>query len=370
MSLDRYRKHGGRMDYWLLFLVFGVCIFGLLMVYSSSAVVSFEQYGINNFYFKKQLVSFIIGMVMLGITSFIDYRFWKKNAVLFLGITVILLIAVFLLGKTTLGAQRWLNIAGISVQPSEIAKLTFIIYLAAWLEKRNENIKDFKYGFLPFAVILGAIGFLIIKQPDMGTMSVIVATAVVMFFISGASLVHLGVGFAFLIGLFLLLIKSAPYRMQRFLVFLNPSNEKLGAGYHINQALLAIGSGGWFGLGFGQSKQKYLYLPEPQTDSIFAIITEELGFLRAILVFVVFVLIALRGFKIAKNAPDMFAMLLASGITVWIVVQFFINIGAMIGLMPLTGIPLPFVSYGGSSLIILLTAVGILLNISKHATNR
>lgn len=367
MSLDRFRKNKGKMDFWLLFLVFGLCIFGLLMIYSSSAVVSFEQHGVNNFYFKKQLMSLLIGLVSMAVASLIDYRFWKKYSVLFLGITILLLMSVFILGKETMGAQRWLSIGGISIQPSEIAKLTFIIYLAAWLEKRSENIKDFKYGFLPFLVILGTICFLIIKQPDMGTMSVIVATGITMFFISGASLVHLGIGFVFLVGIFLLLIKSAPYRLQRFLVFLNPADEKLGAGYHINQALLAIGSGGLWGLGFGQSKQKYLYLPEPQTDSIFAIITEELGFLRAILVFVVFILIALRGFKIAKNAPDQFATLLAAGITVWIVIQFFINIGAMIGLMPLTGIPLPFISYGGSSLIILLTAVGILLNISKQA---
>jgi cell division protein FtsW len=187
-----------------------------------------------------------------------------------------------------------------------------------------------------------------------------------MFFVSGASLLHLGVGLAFLFGLFLLLIRSAPYRMQRFLVFLNPADEKLGAGYHINQALLAIGSGGLWGLGFGQSKQKYLYLPEPHTDSVFAIATEELGFLRASLVFVVFIIIALRGFKIAKNAPDLFSTFLAVGITTWILIQFFINIGAMVGLLPLTGIPLPFVSYGGSSLIVLLFSVGILLNISKQ----
>ncbi len=368
MSLDKYRRKNGngRIDYWLLFLVFGLCIFGLLMIYSSSAVLSFERYGVNNYYFKKQLISLAIGLVGMGVASFIDYRFWKKYSVLLLGITVILLLAVFVFSEVTGGAQRWLMFGGLSIQPSEIAKITFIIYLAAWLEKRNEKVQDFRYGFLPFVAILGIIGFLIIKQPDMGTMSVIVATAVVMFFVSGASLVHLGIGLVFLVGMFLLLIKSAPYRMQRFLVFLNPSNEKLGAGYHINQALLAIGSGGIWGLGFGQSKQKYLYLPEPHTDSIFAIVTEELGFLRAILIFVVFLLIAIRGFKIAKNAPDQFATFLAVGITTWIIVQFFVNIGAMIGLLPLTGIPLPFVSYGGSSLIVLLFGVGMLLNVSKQ----
>lgn len=366
MSLDRFRKTG-RMDYWLLFFVFILCVFGLMMIYSASAVLSFEQYGVNNFFFKKQLTSFIIGFIVLIIASQIDYRFWQKYAFWFLVTAVALLVSVFILSPEIAGAQRWLHIGSISFQPSEIAKFSFIIYLAAWLAKRKEHIQDFRYSFVPFAIILGLISFLIIKQPDMGTMTVIVAIAVTMFFVSGASIWHLAVGGAALFGMFLLLIKMSPYRMQRLMVFLNPTAEKLGAGYHINQALLAIGSGGLFGLGFGQSKQKFLYLPEPHTDSIFAIITEELGFLRAILVFVVFTIIVLRGFKIAKNAPDDFAKYLAVGITAWIVIQFLINIGAMLGILPLTGVTLPFVSYGGSSLIMLLAGVGILLNISKHS---
>lgn len=367
MSLDRFRKSGGKMDYWILFLIFGLCIFGLLMIYSSSAVLSFEQYGINNYYFKKQLVSFGIGLVALVITSAIDYRFWQKYATVFLAITVVLLISVFIFSSHISGAQRWIRVGFINIQPSELTKLAFIIYLAAWLTKRKDQIANFKQSFIPFVIIVGVIGFLIIKQPDMGTMSVIVGTAVIMFYCSGAPLWQMGVGALGLVGVFLLLIKSAPYRMQRLMVFLNPSAEKLGAGYHINQALLAIGSGGWFGLGFGQSKQKYLYLPEPHTDSIFAITTEELGFLRASVVIVIFILIAIRGYNIAKKAPDQFSRLLAIGITSWIVVQFFINIGAMIGIMPLTGVPLSFVSYGGSSLMMLLAATGILLNISKQA---
>jgi len=368
MGLERFRKSGGKIDYWMLFLVFALCVFGLLMIYSASAVVSFEQYGINNFYFKKQLGSLAIGLVAMLIASAIDYRFWQKYAGIFLFIAVLMLLSVFIFSQEVSGAQRWIKIAGISVQPSEITKLAFIIYLAAWLAKKKEQIRDFRYGFIPFAVIISVIGFLIIKQPDMGTLSVIIGVAVIMFYASGASMWHIGLGVAGLIGVFLILIKSAPYRMQRLLIFLNPDTEKLGAGYHINQALLAIGSGGLWGLGFGQSKQKYLYLPEPQTDSIIAIATEELGFLRIIIVFAIFTIIALRGYKIAKNAPDQFASLLAIGITSWIIVQFFINVGAMIGLLPLTGVPLPFVSYGGSSLIMLLIGVGILLNISKHSS--
>lgn len=368
MGLEKYRKNKGRIDYWILFLVFGLCLFGLLMIYSASAVLSYEQYGVNNYYFNKQLVSFGIGLVGLVIASLIDYRFWQKISLPFLALAVILLIVVLFMPQVS-GAQRWIHIGGFTIQPSEITKLAFIIYLAAWLAKKKDHIKDIKYSFIPFVLIVGAIGFLIMKQPDMGTMSVILATATMMFVASGASIYQIGLGVALVATSFYLLIKSAPYRMQRFLVFLNPAGEKLGAGYHINQALLAIGSGGLLGLGFGQSKQKYLYLPEPQTDSIFAIITEELGFLRAFLVIVIFIVIFIRGYKIAKNAPDNFSRNLAIGISSWIVIQFLMNIGAMLSIIPLTGIPLPFLSYGGSSLIILLVAIGILLNISKQVKN-
>lgn len=365
MSLDRFRK-SGRMDYWLLFLVFILCVFGLMMIYSASAVLSFEQYGVNNYFFKKELLSFVVGLVLLFATSQIDYRVWQKYASWALIATIILLVSVFFISPEIAGAQRWIKLGDFSFQPSEMAKLTFIIYLAAWLAKRKEKISDFWSGFVPFVLMLVIVGFLIIQQPDMGTMMVILSVAVVMFFISGASWWHLGLGFAGLITIAYMLIKISPYRMQRLMVFLNPATDTLGSGYHMNQALLAIGSGGLFGLGFGQSKQKFLYLPEPHTDSIFAIITEELGFLRSSLVFVAFLLIALRGYRIAKFAPDNFSKYLAVGITSWIIIQFFINIGAMLGIVPLTGVPLPFVSYGGSSLIFLLIGVGMLLNISKQ----
>lgn len=367
MSLDRFRKTGGKIDYWIFFLIFALCIFGLLMIYSSSAVVSFEEYGINNYYFKKQLISLGIGIVFLIITSLIDYRFWQKNATIFFFIATALLIWVILFSSKVSGAQRWIQLGPIPLQPSEIMKLASIIYLAAWFAKKKDQIKNFKYGFIPFIIILGAVSFLIMKQPDMGTTSVVVGIAVIMFFCAGAPMWQMGLGLAGIVSAFLLLIKIEPYRMQRLMVFLNPNSDTLGTGYHISQAMLAIGSGGLFGLGFGQSKQKYLYLPEPHTDSIFAITTEELGFLRAFIIFVVFVLIAVRGLKIAKNAPDQFSRLLVIGIIAWIIIQFFINIGAMIGMLPLTGVPLPFVSYGGSSLTALLAAVGIILNISKQS---
>jgi cell division protein FtsW len=301
-------------------------------------------------------------------TYSIDYRFWKKNSFWMLIITLLLLILVFVpgIGRAAGGAHRWIVIGGSWFQPSELIKLTFLIYLSAWLENRDEKIKSFWFGFIPFTFLILLIGALIMLQPDLGTTSILVLSAVTVFFVAGANPSHLVFGAGGLLVLLTILIKASPYRQQRLLVFLNPSVDSQGAAYHINQALLAIGAGGLWGLGFGQSKQKYLYLPEAHTDSIFAIIAEELGFIRSSLVVAGYLLIGYLGFRIARNAPDRFARFLAVGITSWIVFQAFINIAAMLNLLPLTGVPLPFVSYGGSSLIILLAGVGIMLNISKH----
>lgn len=369
MSLDHFRQKSPKADYILAIAVFALVVFGIIMISSSSVVIAYERYGDNLYYVKKQLLSLILGIIAWVVASQIDYRFWKKYALPMLILTLFLLIGVFIpgLGQNYGGAHRWIDLGIVSFQPSEIIKLTFIIYLAAWLEKRQENLRDFKSGFIPFAAVLGLIILLVMKQPDMGTMSVIVGSAVIIFFLSGAPVTHFILGGAGLASLFFLYVRSAPYRWQRFAVFLNPSSETLGASYHINQALLAIGSGGLFGLGFGQSRQKYLYLPAAHTDSIFAITVEELGFLRSSLIIAAFVFLAIRGYRIAKNAPDQFSRLLAGGITSWFVVQAFINLGAMMGVIPLTGIPLPFLSYGGTSLVISLFAIGVLMNISKSA---
>lgn len=367
MPSFNYHKFRPQSDYWLGLTVLILVLLGLVMISSASVVISFEKYGYNTFFLKKQFWSLLVGVAVWLITLNIDYRFWKKWANWMLLLTLILLVAVFIpgIGKTLAGAQRWIHIGPLFFQPSEVVKLTFLIYLAAWLEKKGEGVKDFSTGVLPFLVIVGVIAFLILKQPDMGTMMVVAASAAIVFFVSGASRAHL---FGILSGaaaLILLMIKMAPYRLQRLAVFLNPTSETQGAAYHINQALLAIGSGGFWGLGFGQSRQKYLYLPQSYTDSIFAIIAEEMGFGRTILILLLFVFLGLRGFGIAKKAPDDFAKFLAVGITSWFLFQAFVNIAAMLGLLPLTGIPLPFISYGGSSLVISLAAVGILMNISK-----
>lgn len=370
MSLDRFRKREGKPDYYLLFLVFILLVFGLIMIYSASVIVSYKLFGYNWYYLNKQAISLGIGLVVWYIFAKIDYRFWQKSALWLLLITLILLIAVFIpnIGLNLGGAHRWISLGPFFFQPSEVAKLTLIIYLAAWLTKKGEGIKDFQSGFIPFTLIVAVVAFLIIKEPDMGTMSVITGIAAIMFFIAGASWQHIVLGVTSILAFLFILIKSAPYRLERLMVFLNPSSEGLGAAYHINQALLAVGSGGLWGLGFGKSLQKYFYLPQAHTDSIFAIITEELGFIRAVLVVIIFVLIAWRGYRIAKEAPDTFSRLLATGITTWIILQAMVNLAAILGIIPLTGVPLPFISYGGSSLVILLAAMGILLNISKQTS--
>jgi len=357
-------------DLIFAFMVILLALFGIVMISSGSIVSSQERFGTNYYYAFHQLISLSIGIALMVAAYFIDYRYLKKISLGMFLITLLLLLAVFIpgIGREFGGAHLWLGIGGLIFQPSEIVKLSFIIYLASWLEKKGEEVRHFSAGFVPFAVLIAILAFLIMSQPDLGTLSVILATAVIVFFVAGARGIHLGLG---ALGLFLLLgflIKIAPYRLQRFLVFLNPQNETLGAAYHINQALIAIGSGGLWGLGFGQSKQKYLYLPQAYSDSIFAIIAEELGFIRSFLVIAVFVFLAVRGFSIVRHAPDRFAKLLATGITSWIILQAFLNIAAMLGLIPLTGVPLPFISFGGSSLIVTLIAVGILLNISKHSS--
>lgn len=356
-------------NYLLIITTFALVVFGLIMMASASSVVSYDKFGENYYYFRHQLLfGVLFGLIAFAFTSRIDYHHWQKLAVPALIITLALLVCVLIpgLGLEYGGAKRWIHIGSFTMQPTEIAKLTFLLYLATWFEKRGKGVKDWKYGFLPFVTILAVIGLLTMLQPDLGTFSIIVITAVIVYFVAGASWSHLlaiGIGGA---ALFWLLVKIAPYRMARFIVFLNPELDPQGIGYHINQALLAIGSGGFFGRGLGKSIQKFQYLPEAAGDSIFAVIAEELGFLRILLLIGLFILFAYLGFKIAKGAPDNFGKLVAVGVTGWLGFQALINIAAMANLIPLTGIPLPFVSYGGTALMTSLAAVGILVNISKY----
>jgi cell division protein FtsW len=358
-------------DYVFLGLIGAIVVFGLVMLSSASSAVAYEKFQDNYWYFKHQIIFGLLpGLILFFLMARINYRQWKKYALPFLIASIILLLLVFIpgVGAGYGRARSWINIFGMSFQPSELVKLTFLIYLAAWLSTKrgDREMRDTSSSFIPFAVVFGIIAVLMAIQPDIGTLSVIAVISLVVYFSAGAAIRHIGWIFGAGALFFLLLIKIAPYRAARLMTFLHPELDPQGVGYHINQALLAIGSGGFFGLGLGLSRQKFQYLPEVAGDSIFAIISEELGFIFSALLIVAFIFLAIRGLKIAKTAPDSFGRLLAIGITSWFVFQAFINIGAMVGIMPLTGIPLPFISYGGTALTVALAAAGIMANISKY----
>jgi len=359
-----------KIDVILAITTFALVVAGLVMISSAGIARSLAVYEEPYYFFFHQLLyGAIPGIIIWLIFQNIDYHRWKRWSIPLFIISIILLIIVFIpgIGTTVKGAQRWIYLGGLSFQPTELMKLALILYLSAWLASRGKKIYASTQGFLGFLAILGLVGVLIIKQPDMGTLIITTIVACTIYFVSGAKIIFLGAIGG--LGLFFLwvLIKIAPYRMDRIMSFLNPESDIQGKGYQINQALIALGSGGIFGLGLGHSRQKFHYLPEPVGDSIFAIVGEELGLIGCTVLVTLFLILAWRGFVIAKNAPDMFGKLLATGITTWFVFQSFINIAAISALIPLTGITIPFISYGGSSLIFAMAAMGILLNISKYS---
>lgn len=353
---------------WLEIITFILVVLGLALISSSAIVISYKNYG-NNYYFLLHQIfpGLLIGIAGFFIARKIPLHLIRKSALPFLLITVILLIVVFTpqFGLDLKGAKRWVSFWGFSFQPSEILKLSFVIYLAAWLEKRRDSIKSFVGGFVPFLAIAGIISILLIAQPDIGTLGIILITALAMYFVAGSKISYVITSFLLGTGAVYVLAKMAPYRLNRLVAFLNPDADPLGIGYQINQAIIAIGSGGLWGVGFGQSRQKYNYLPEPVTDSIFAISAEELGFIGAVFIILLFLLFCYFGYKISKNASTEFGKLLGFGLTTWIAVQAIINIAAISGLLPLTGVPLPFISYGGTSLVVALTSAGLISNIAK-----
>lgn len=366
----RLRSRIHQPDFIFLASFAFIALFGLVMLSSVSTAVAFQRFGDSLYYIKHQLLNgFLPGIFACIALAMIDYRIWRRFGFALFVTSIILLLLVLIpgIGVSFGGARSWIDVGPFVFQPTEIVKLAFILYLAAWLEKRDRKvIKDVSDGLIPFLISLGIVMGLILLQPDVGTMSVIVMIAFMVYFVAGANLNHL-IGLGVLgVGLLALLIKIAPYRAARFTVFLHPELDPQGIGYHINQALLAIGSGGLFGLGFGYSRQKHLYLPEVIGDSIFAIIAEELGFMVVVLVLAVLLTMILRGFMIARQAPDNFGKYVAAGIMSWIGFQSFVNIGAMVGLLPITGLPLPFISYGSSSLVVLFAAMGIVINISRQ----
>lgn len=362
-------------DYTYLAIVSAIALFGMMMLASASAPVGYARFSDSYYFVVHQLVfGFLPGLAGLIIFSRIPYTIWKKNAWNLLLLSIGLLVIVFVPGiSASIGtAHSWISIGGLfSVQPSEIVKLAFLFYLSAWLEKRGDmGVRDVQGGFLPFIGTLGIILLLLFLQPDVGTMTIIATMSLVVYFVAGAPLLYVGGLIAAGASTLAILIGIAPYRAARFTTFLNPELDPQGIGYHINQALLAIGSGGIFGLGYGHSRQKFQYLPEVEGDSIYAVIGEEMGMVVAVLVLVMFLVFLWRTLKIADESPDKFGKYVATGIGVWLVLQAFVNIGSMVAIMPMTGITLPFISYGGSSMAIAMCAVGVVLNISRYGKGK
>ncbi len=372
-----------RIDLLLLGITAVLTLFGLAMIASVSVFESYQltlrltQSGAmaaptNAFYLTRHFLRVIEGIgVMLGM-MFIPYHFWERHARTLYFVSLALLVAVFIPGLSAGWgtSSSWLRLGPLSLQPSELFKLTFIFYLAVWLQKREQLIGTLKEGFVPFATLLVASTVIIALEPDFGTFLVLCGIATIMFFIAGGNVFHLFLGGS-LAGVFgLPLILQKEYIRARFTAFLFPDNPAIveSIGFQIRQALIAIGSGGLFGVGYGKSIQKFGYLPEVQADMIFSAMAEELGFLRLLIVLGMYAILIARGYRIAQNAPDRFGFLLATGITSMLAVQTSINIAVNIGLFPITGLTLPFVSYGGSSLLATLCGIGILLNISMHST--
>ena len=360
-------------DYALITITLILVLFGLLMLMSASSVVSFQKFGSSYYFFWHQIISgFLPGIILFYFCSKIDFKVWKKFAFPMLVLSILLLLAVFIPGlRTSFGSARsWINVFGFSIQPSEIVKLTFLIYLASWLDSKGiEKIRDIHHGLMPFLILLGTISILMLMQPDLGTLSIIFIIALISFYVGGGNIKHIMLIVVGSSAASFIAIKMAPYRLARFMIFLNPGADPQGVGYHLNQALIAVGSGRWLGVGLGHSRQKYGYLPEVAGDSIFPVIAEELGFiLCAIYIVLIFVLIY-HGLIVAKKSKTYYGRVLATGIIVWIGFQSFINIASMIGLLPMTGVPLPFLSYGGTAMIMNLAAMGILVNISRYTRN-
>src|SRR3954467_15376939 len=341
----------------------------VVMVYSASAPVALERYGRASLFLIKQGMWALLGVAMLAVVMRIDYRAYKQPAFIWtaLGLATVALIAVYFRTPVN-GAHRWFGVGGIGVQPSELAKLVAIVFIAALLERRMHRIDEVTYSVLPIAIVVLGLVALILPEPDFGTSMAILIIAAVMIFAAGLNWRYLiGVALVALPAVYIGVMGSA-YRRRRTLAFLNPWDDPLGDGFQIIQSLIAIGTGGVWGKGLMNGVQKLFYLPEPHTDFIYSVISEELGLVGATAVVICFCVVTWRGIRIALRAPDSFGAYLALGLTTMVAVQAFVNISVVLGLMPTKGIPLPFISNGGSSLLINLIGMGILLNVSQHAS--
>lgn len=360
-----------KVDKWFLLSVMILVIAGFFIFSSASlGLLAKSNTEYSNVSFSQTVLGLFLGTIAMIVMSKLDYKIWKKYAFYFLALAIFLNILVLIpqIGFEHGGARRWFVIFGISFQPAEILKLAFIVYFSAWAASMKDKMKSFKFGFLPLIVLFLILGALLLKQPDTDNLLMIIVSGIAIFLTAGGKWRYVLILLVTAILGVTVLALTRPYIMQRITTFMHPENNAQGSGYQIQQSLIAIGSGGMFGRGFGQSVQKFNFLPEPIGDSIFAVQAEEFGFVGAFSLIILYVLFALRGLKIASMTSDNFGRLMVTGIVIMIVAQAFVNIGAMLGVVPLSGITLPFVSHGGTSLFITLLEMGIILSISKSSS--
>ena len=356
----------------LLLVVASLVGFGTVMIYSSSSGLAQFRFDNGHFFLKRWTIRMVISLGVMAVMMRLDYHIWRKAARLllaigFFGLLIVLMLKAFGIGKVR-GAYRWIPLPGGAFQPADLVRLALVIYLADSLIRRQQVIKDFQQGFVPHAVVIGLAMGMIILQPDLGTALAIGITCTLMLFLAGVRLKHIFATAFSLLPILYIIVFVIGYRKDRVLTFLFPADDLQGTGYHVAQSLLALGSGGLTGVGLGQGQQKYFFLPEPHTDFVFSIIGEEIGLLGTMGVLLCFLIFGRLGFRIARTAPDAFGYMLASGLTCLILVYAFINMGVTTGLLPATGLPLPFISYGGSSLLFTLMATGILISIGRQGS--
>ncbi|KKW22184.1 MAG: Stage V sporulation protein E (Required for spore cortex synthesis) [Parcubacteria group bacterium GW2011_GWA1_51_12] len=356
-------------DKIFLMVVLALTVGGLVFLSSASVALSENRFGTIYYFSLRHIFAILVGAALFLAIQTVPYRFWKKLALPLMAFSIILLSLVLFtsLGFTSGGATRWLSIGPIFFQPSEIAKISLVLFLAWWFDRKN-RADSFLFGFLPTALILSAMGTLLMLQPDLGTFLIIATTALVMYFVAGGSIRYTVLFLLLGVIAFASLALIAPYRFDRITSYLNPEADPLGKGYQVRQAAIAIGSGGFWGAGYGSSFQKQGFLPEPIGDSIFAVIAEEFGFLRAMVIPFLFLMLLWRGILAAGATPDFFSKLVVTGIITSIVAQAFVNMGSISGLLPLTGVPLPFISYGGTSLVATFLGIGIVYQIIRKSS--
>lgn len=341
-----------------------ICV-GIVMIYSASSIYAWERYHDSAFFLKRHISFLVIGIMLAILVMSIDYRKFSKFAKPFLLLSLFLLVLVLVFGREVAGARRWFRFKFISFQPSELANLAVIVYVSDYISRKSEQIGKSIWAVIPIMLVLGLTALLILMQPDLGTVLAIVVVVIIMLFVAGLRLSYIISMILLSLPALYVLIFSVPYRRMRIMAFLNPWNDPKGSGFQIIQSQVALGSGGIFGVGLGHSKQKLFYLPAAHTDFVFSIIGEELGLIGTLGLILLFVIFIRQGLKIIRNAPDKFGYFLSLGLILMIVLKTIVNIGVSCGIFPTKGLPLPFISYGGSSLIFDLVSIGLLMNIAR-----